>query len=374
MAKDLYEVLGVSKGASDDEIKSAYRKLAKKYHPDAYSTASETEKKNAEEKFKEISHAYSVLSDKQKKANYDQFGSEDGPQGFGGGSYGGGDFGGFEDILNNIFSGFGGGGGFGGRSANPNAPQKGADIRVRLTISFEEAYNGVTKQVKIQRTVTCPGCHGSGAKDASSIKTCPSCNGTGFITRSQSTIFGKQMVRSVCSACGGKGKIITDKCKTCRGAGTIRKESVINVPIPAGVNDGVTLRFSGEGNSGVNGGRNGDFIVDIAVVPSKIFTRAGNDLYIEVPISFYDAAAGCDLKIHTMKGDAKCSVPAGIQSGTKIRMKGYGMKVMQKESYGDLLVTIKVNVPKGLDKKQLKVLKEFDDSLSRSQATNAEKF
>ncbi len=360
MAKDLYEILGVSKDADEAAIKSAYRKAAIKYHPDRFATASEQERKDAEAKFKEVNHAYEVLSDSEKRANYDQFGSEDGPQGFGGGQ-GGAGFGGFEDILNSFF----GGRGFG--RSNPNAPQDGEDIHVRLNLTFEEAYHGVKRNIRLTRDETCPDCHGSGAKDGSSVKTCPYCKGSGYIRRTQQTLFGQQVVQQVCPNCGGKGKEIVDKCKTCRGNGYVRRDANVAVNIPAGVDSGVSLTVPNEGNCGRNGGAKGNLVVAIYVADSPIFRRVGSDLYMEVPIGFLDAARGCELTIKTMKGDAKCRVPEATQSGTKIRMRGYGMKVLQREAYGDLYVSIRVETPKGLSGKQLKLLQEFENSLGDSQ-------
>ena len=369
MEKDLYEVLGISKGASEQEIKSAYRKLAMKYHPDRFATATEAEKKEAEGKFKEINHAYEVLSDPQKKANYDQFGSEEGPQGFGG--FGGGEgFGGFEDILNSFFGGMGGG----ARAQRANAPQQGADIQVRVDLTFEEAFSGVKKTIEMYRDEECPTCHGTGAKDGTSIETCKYCNGSGFIRKVQNSIFGQQVVQTVCTACGGKGKTIKEKCKDCRGAGYIRKKASVTVNVPAGIDSGMSMTIRHEGHAGRNGGPKGNLVLSIFVKPSDVFKRVGNDLYMDVPISFYDAACGCELEVNTLKGAARTKVPAGIQSGTKIKLKGYGMKVLQREQYGDLYISIKVETPKGLSYKQEKMLKEFNDSLSESQTPAAKRF
>ena len=364
MAKDLYEILGVSKDADEAAIKSAYRNAAIKYHPDRFATASEDERKAAEAKFKEINHAYEVLSDKDKRANYDQYGSEEGPQGFGGfgGGGQGGGFGGFEDILNSFF---GGGRGFGRN--NPNAPEDGEDIHVRVNLTFEEAYSGVKRTIRLTRDEVCPDCQGSGAKPGSQVKTCPYCKGSGFIRRTQQTIFGQQVVQQVCPHCQGKGKEIVDKCKTCRGTGYVRKDANVTINIPAGVDSGVSLTVRNEGNCGKNGGAKGNLVVAIFVSDSPVFRRVGSDLYMEVPIGYLDAARGCELTIKTMKGDAKCRVPEATQSGTKIRMRGYGMKVLQRDAYGDLYVSIRVETPKGLNSKQLKLLQEFENSLSDSQ-------
>ena len=367
--KDLYEILGVSRNASEQEIKSAYRKLAMKYHPDRFATATDAEKKEAEGKFKEINHAYEVLSDPNKKANYDQYGSEEGPQGFSG--FGGGEgFGGFEDILNSFFGGMGGG----ARAARANAPQQGADIQVRVDITLEEAFSGVKKTIEMYRDEECPTCHGTGAKDSSSIETCKYCNGSGFIRKVQNSIFGQQVVQTVCSACGGKGKTIKEKCKDCRGAGYIRKKASVSVNVPAGIDSGMSMTIRHEGHCGRNGGPKGNLVISIFVKPSDTFKRVGNDLYMDVPISFYDATCGCELEVNTLKGPAKTKVPAGIQSGTKIKLKNYGMKVLQREQYGDLYLNIKVETPRMLTPKQCKMLKEFNDSLSDLQTPGTKKF
>lgn len=366
MAKDLYETLGTTKSASEAEIKQAYRKLAIKMHPDRFVNASEQEKKKAEEKFKEINHAYEVLSDPQKKAYYDQYGDEQGPQGYSGGDGG---FGGFEDILSSFF-----GGGFGGRSGRPNSPKRGDDIKVRINVTFAEAYNGVKKTVKVKRNEECSDCGGLGAKDSSSIKTCPNCKGSGYVQKMQRTIFGQQVVQTVCANCEGKGKIVENPCKTCRGKGIIYKEASIIVSIPAGVDSGMTIKYRNEGNSGANGGGKGDLVIVVVVEDSGMFRRVGNDLYLDVPISIYDATAGCVISIKTMKGNADCKVPPATQSGTKIRMKACGMKVVQKDIFGDLYVTIKIETPRNLSSKQLKLLNEFEKSLDSAQYPAIKKF
>ena len=366
MAKDLYELLGVNKNASEDEIKSAYRKMALKYHPDRYASASEQEKKSAEEKFKEINHAYEVLSDKTKRGNYDRFGNEDGPQGFGGaggtGGFGGGfDGGGFDDILSSLFGGFGGG------KRNPNAPRDGEDVTINVTLTFNEAYNGTSKTIRYTRDSECPDCHGSGAKDASAIKVCPYCHGTGYVMQTQHTMFGQQTVRTVCSACGGKGKIINEKCKTCKGGGNVRSDVTKEIKIPGGVDTGTRMTVRYEGNAGRNGGHKGDLIIVFSVQASPLYKRVGNDLYADQHVTVYDAAVGCEIMLETMKGPAKLKIPEGVQTGTKIRLRGNGMKVLNRDTYGDLYVTVKVDTPRGLDRKQLKLLKEFEDSLKDSQ-------
>ncbi len=363
--KNLYEILGVSKTASDEEIKKAYRKLAITLHPDRFTNASEPEKKQAEEKFKEINKAYEVLGDKEKRANYDKYGTEDGSAGFAGdaGGFEGAGFGGFEDIFNSIFG--GANGGFGRR--NPNEPKQGDDIHVKINLTFEEAYNGVTKTIRLNRDEQCSTCKGTGAKDASSIRVCQYCKGTGTVRKTQQSLFGQQVVQTMCTNCGGKGKIISDKCVTCRGNGYVRKEANVKVNVPAGVDNGVSMTLRGEGNNGINGGAKGNLVIAVGVSSSDKFKRVGNDLYMDLPIGFYDVANGCEIAIETMKGEAKCKIPEATQSGTKIRLKGYGMKVLQKDLYGDLYVVVKVETPKNLSSKQLKLLKTFEDSLSDSQ-------
>ena len=374
MAKNYYEILGVDKNADEETIKKAYRKLAMKYHPDRYSTASEAEKKQAEEKFKEINEAHDVLSDPQKRSNYDTYGNPDGPQ-FGGagggggfGGFGEGSFGGFSDIFSELF-GFGG-----GRSANPNAPKAGEDISVRLNLTFEEAYFGVTKQIRVMRDEECPDCHGTGARDASSVQTCPYCHGTGYVTKRQQTLFGVQTVRTVCTNCGGKGKVIGDKCRTCRGNGYTRRNATVRVKIPAGVDTGVNITVRNEGNAGRNGGMKGNLVLVVYVQESPRYKRMGYDLYMTLPIGFYGAAVGCKKEIDTMRGKTTCNIPEGTQSGTKIRVKGYGVKMLNKDSYGDLYITIKVETPKGLSRKQEQLLADFENSLSEGQYPQIKKF
>ena len=361
MAKDLYEILGVSKTASDDDIKKAYRKLAITLHPDRFANASDSEKKQAEEKFKEINKAYEVLSDKEKRANYDKYGTEDGSQGFGGAGGFEGGFGGFEDIISSIFN---GGNGF---RRNPNEPRQGDDIHVKINLTFEEAYNGVTKTIRLNRDEPCSTCKGTGAKDASSIRVCPYCKGTGTVRKNQQTLFGQQVVQTMCTNCGGKGRIISEKCPTCRGNGYSRKEANVKVNVPAGIDNGMSMTLRGEGHNGQNGGPKGNLVIAVGVTPSEKFKRVGGDLYMDLPIGFYDIANGCEIAIDTMKGEAKCKIPEATQSGTKIRLKGYGMKTVQKDNYGDLYVVVKVETPKSLSSKQLKLLKAFEDSLSESQ-------
>ena len=368
--KNYYDLLGVQKTATEQEIKSAYRKAVMQYHPDRFATKPEAERKQAEEKFKEINHAYDVLSDPQKKANYDQYGTEDGPQfsgGFGGSGGGFSGFGGFEDIFSQFFGG-------GGRTNRANMPIDGDDITMRLDITFEEAIHGAEKSVKVYRTEKCPDCKGSGASDPSKITTCPDCNGTGNVTVTQNTIFGRQTVRTKCSRCGGTGKIITEKCKTCRGAGTIKKERVIPVTIPAGIDNGQTISYYNEGEVGINGGQNGRLIIVINVKPHPLFVREGYDLYYKVPISLSEAINGAKLEIPTVDSSVTITIPAGTQTNTKFRVKGYGVKYLKKQVNGDLYVTVEVETPQKLSKKQQDLLKAFEDSLIDKQYEKRKSF
>ncbi len=368
--KNYYDLLGVQKTATEQEIKSAYRKAVMQYHPDRFATKPEAERKQAEEKFKEINHAYDVLSDPQKKANYDQYGTEDGPQfsgGFGGSGGGFSGFGGFEDIFSQFFGG-------GGRTNRANMPIDGDDITMRLDITFEEAIHGAEKSVKVYRTEKCPDCKGSGASDPSKITTCPDCNGTGNVTVTQNTIFGRQTVRTKCSRCGGTGKIITEKCKTCRGAGTIKKERVIPVTIPAGIDNGQTISYYNEGEVGINGGQNGRLIIVINVKPHPLFVREGYDLYYKVPISLSEAINGTKLEIPTVDSSVTITIPAGTQTNTKFRVKGYGVKYLKKQVNGDLYVTVEVETPQKLSKKQQDLLKAFEDSLIDKQYEKRKSF
>lgn len=369
--KDYYELLGVSKTATEQEIKSAYRKAVMKYHPDRYATKPEAERKQAEETFKEINHAYDVLSNPEKKANYDQYGTEDGPQFTGGGGFGGaGGFGGFEDIFSQFF-----GGGFGGGGNSRNRPIDGDDITMRLDLTFDEAIHGCEKSVKVYRTEKCSSCNGTGASDPSKIKECPHCHGSGVVTMTQNTIFGRQTVRTKCSECGGTGKVITDKCKTCHGNGTIKKERVIPVNVPAGVDDGQTITYYNEGEVGINGGQNGRLVLVIKVKPHELFVRDGNDLYIKVPVTFGELANGGKITLPTTNDkNITLNIPAGTQSGTKFRVKGYGVKYLKKELYGDMYVTVEVDTPQKLNKEQAKLLKAFEDSLTEKQTAKKKSF
>lgn len=365
--RDYYEVLGVDKNASEDEIKKAYRKLAKKYHPDL-----NPGDKEAEEKFKEANEAYEVLSDAEKKAKYDRFGHAgvDPNYGAGGAGYGGGFNGqGFDFDLGDIFSNiFGGGfGGFGG-SSNPNAPQRGSDTQTSVTISFEEAAKGCEREVQFSRIEVCDECHGSGAAPGSSPKTCPECNGRGQVTSQQRTPFGVIQTQKACSRCGGRGTIIENPCKKCHGAGRVRKPVKITVKIPAGIDDRQIINARGQGNKGVNGGPAGDLRVAINVRPHPIFERDGYNVWVEMHISFAAAALGCALQVPTLDGKVQYNVPAGTQSGDVFKLKGKGIQSLNNRGRGDELVRVIVDVPRNLNDRQKQLLRELDEALGNETA------
>lgn len=368
--RDYYEVLGISKGASDDEIKKAYRKAAMKYHPDKFSNASDKEKKDAEDKFKEVNEAYQVLSDSQKKAQYDQFGHaafEQGAGGFGGGFGGFGGAGGFEDIFSSFFggggAGFGGfGGGFGG-SSRRSYVEPGRDLRYQVEITLEEAATGVEKTIKYKRNGKCPSCNGSGAEAGSSMKTCPKCNGRGYVEVTQRTILGNMVSQSECSECHGKGEIPEKKCKTCGGTGITKETVEKKIKIPAGIEDGQKLRLDGMGEASENGGPNGDLYIVIRVKDHAIFERRGMDIYCEIPIKFTTAALGGEVEIPTLKGKKNIKIPAGTQTGKMFRMRGEGIQALRGSMVGDEIIQVVVETPIDLNENQQKLLRAFEDSL-----------
>lgn len=358
--RDYYEVLGVSKTATQDELKKAYRKLARKYHPDL-----NKDNEEAAEKFKECNEAYSVLSDDQKRAQYDQFGHaafENGGMGGGGGFGGAGGFGGFggsgmEDIFDMFF---GGQGGRGGNRAK-SGPQRGADLRFDLEISFEEAAFGLEKEINLYRDETCDHCHGEGAEPGSKVESCPECNGTGYVRFTQNTMFGQMVNERPCSRCKGEGKIISEPCKECRGKGTVKRNKKLKVKIPAGVDNGSRLRVSGEGEAGAKGGPNGDLYVYLYVKPHKFFERDGTTVLCEVPINIVQATLGADIKVPTLDGQVTMKIPEGTQPGKVLRLKGKGIPSLRGGSRGDQLVRIKVVVPTKLSDKQKDALRKFAD-------------
>lgn len=351
--RDYYEVLGVSKGASQDEIKKAYRKLSKKYHPDINKEA------DAEEKFKEVKEAYEVLSDDQKRAHYDQFGHTDPNQGFGGFGGGGdfGGFGGFEDIFSTFF-----GGGGGGRRRDPNAPRQGADLQYTMTLKFEDAVFGKETEIEIPREENCETCNGTGAKKGTKPETCSHCHGTGQLNTEQNTPFGRIVNRRVCHYCNGTGKEIKHKCSTCGGTGRVKKRRKIAVKIPAGIDDGQQLRVSGQGEPGINGGPAGDLYVVFHIQPHEFFERDGDDVYCEIPVTFAQAALGDELEVPTLHGKVKLKVPAGTQTGTKFRLRGKGIPNVRGRGTGDQHIIVKVITPTKLTEKQKQLLQEFAET------------
>ena len=357
--RDYYEVLGVAKGASDDEIKKAYRKAAKASHPDLH-----PDDKEAEARFKEINEAYEVLSDPQKRARYDQFGHEDPRMGGAGAGYSG--FGGFEDIFD-MFTGGGFGGGFGGgsRQSRQSAPQRGSDLQYNLTLSFEEAAFGCKKEFKFQRNATCDACGGSGAKPGTQPQTCPTCGGSGQQRVTMNSPFGQVQTMRTCQTCGGKGKTIKERCTKCSGSGFVRVTRTVTMNVPAGVDDGQNFKtIPGEGEPGRNGGPSGDLYVTCNVRPHKIFKRDRYDLYCDVPISFTQAALGGEIDVPTLEGTTKFDIPAGTQEGTSFRIRSQGIQQLRGSGKGDLFFTVHVEVPKHLGEKQKELLRQFEDSLS----------
>lgn len=371
--RDYYEVLGVSKTATDEELKKAYRKLAKKYHPDA----NPDNKEEAEKKFKELNEAYETLSDPQKRRMYDQFGP-DGPQGFGGagGPFGGqngyysyttsgfdgfGDFGDLGDIFSSFF-----GGGFGGRtSRTSNAPRKGADLNVHTDISFEESYLGTEKEIIITRNEKCSTCHGTGAKPGTSVVKCTMCNGTGQVKQVQNTILGQMQTTRTCTNCHGTGEIIKEPCESCRGKGTVRKQPKIKVKIPAGIDDGQTVVLRGEGEPGEKGGPNGDLYITVKVKRHSIFTRKGNTVFCEIPITITQASLGAELEIPLVNGTKeKYRIPDGTQTGTKFTIRNKGFKSVNSSAQGDLIFTVIVQTPKRLTKEQRDLLTQLAKTMN----------
>ena len=361
--RDYYEVLGVSKGASDDEIKRAYRKLAKKYHPDM-----NPGDKEAEAKFKEVNEAYSILSDSEKRARYDQFGHAGVDPNYGAGGPGGG-FGGFDmgDIdLGDIFGSFFGGGfgGFGGStSSRRNGPQKGESLRASLTISFEEAAFGCEKEINLNRTEECEACHGSGAEPGTTAETCPDCRGTGVVRVQQRTGGFAFSSTAPCTRCRGTGKIIHTPCKACGGNGSVKKTKRVTVSIPAGIDEGQAVSLRGQGNAGKNGGPSGDLIVGIHIRPHPQFQRDGTTVLYEQPVTFYQAVMGAELEIPTIDGKVKYNLPAGTQTGTTFRLRGKGIPELRGRGRGDQYVTVRVQVPTSLNGEQKEALRAFAEAM-----------
>ncbi|MBE6806717.1 MAG: molecular chaperone DnaJ [Ruminococcaceae bacterium] len=363
--RDYYEVLGVSKSASDDEIKKAYRKMAKEYHPDLHPGD-----KEAEAKFKEVGEAYEVLSDAQKKSRYDQFGHAgvDPNFGAGAGGWGGGgvnvDFGDIGDIFSSFF---GGGFGGGGRRQNPNAPRQGTDAGVNVFVTFEEAARGTKQKVTVDRVCTCEDCGGSGAKKGTSPTSCPQCGGSGQVARQQRTPFGVMQTQSPCPRCQGRGRIVENPCGACNGQGRVRRKSEVGINIPAGIDDGQVITIPGHGNAGTNGGPAGDLQVQVAVRPHPLFERDGYNIWCDLPITYAQAALGAEVEIPTLDGKMNYTIKEGTQPGDIFRVKGKGIPYLRGRGTGDLLLRIVVEVPKNLSKEQKKLLKEFEEATGDKQ-------
>ncbi len=369
--RDYYEVLGVEKGADEATIKKAYRQLAKKYHPDV-----NPGDKSAEEKFKEVNEAYQVLSNPEKRAQYDQFG-HDGPQaGFGGGygdfsGFGG--FGGFEDIFSSVFGG-GGFGGFGG-GARRSGPIQGDDLRADISISFEEAALGCEKEIKLVRDEECPTCHGTGAKPGTKVETCPNCQGTGQERVVSNTPFGRIQNVRTCSRCRGAGKIITEPCDKCHGRGKVRVSKRRTVKVPAGIDNGQVMTIRGEGEPGEQGGAPGNLQIVVNVKPHALFKRDGYDLYIDMPLTFTQAALGAKLDVPTLGKPVSYDFSEGTQPGQMFRIRGAGIQFLRdKDRRGDLYVTAVVEIPKKLTKQQRELLRQFEDTATNNQYEKKKSF
>ncbi|MCF7923694.1 MAG: molecular chaperone DnaJ [Candidatus Izimaplasma sp.] len=349
--RDYYEILGLDKSASAEDIKKAYRKLAKKYHPDV------STEKDAEKKFKEVQEAYDVLSDSQKKVQYDQFGHQAPGGGFGQGGFSSSGFGDFD--FSDIFSSFFGGGASRSRPTQRNAPRKGSDIRKVMTVTFEESVFGKKEKIKVPVYDECHVCHGSGAQSKSDIKTCSRCNGNGQVIMEEQTIFGRTRTRATCPSCGGTGKEIKNKCTNCNGEGVERVTKTVEVKVPAGIDNNQHIRLPGYGNKGQNGGPNGDLYILIKVKPSDEFVRQGDDIIVTQPITFSQAALGDEIKVKTVYGDVMLTIPAGTQSESKFRLRGKGMTNVRTKQKGDQHVIITVATPKKLSAEQKKLFEEL---------------
>lgn len=372
--RDYYEVLGLQKGASDDEIKKAFRKMAMKYHPDR-----NPDNKEAEEKFKEVNEAYAVLSDPDKKSKYDRFGHAgvDPNAGFGGGAGGFDGFGGFD--FSDIFDMFGGGGGFGGfgggrRSARRNGPMKGRDLQKEITIDFTEAIFGCEKEVELNKMVQCKTCNGEGTAPGTSKRTCDACGGTGQVTQVSNTPFGRIQNVTTCSKCDGTGQIIDTPCPDCHGAGAVRKKVKIKINIPAGVDNDSVIPIRGQGEPGTNGGPNGDLYIVLNVRPHSTYKRRGDDLYLDLPISFDQAALGAKVSVPGFNETYSYTIPAGTQTGSNFRLKGKGVKNPRTGRYGDLFVKVIVEVPTKLSSKEKKAIQKMAGELSEKAYPKKSKF
>ena len=361
--RDYYEVLGIQKGASEDEIKKAYKKLARKYHPDM-----NPGDKEAEEKFKEVNEANEVLSDPEQKARYDQFGFAGVDPNYGAGAGGAGGFGGGFDFgdLGDIFGSFFGGGFGGGQRRNPNAPQRGESIRASVSVSFTDAAFGCEKSVTLERSEMCGTCKGNGCAPGTTPEVCPDCHGTGTVQVRRQTPMGVFASNGPCRKCGGTGRLIHQPCPDCRGGGTVRKRKTIQVTIPAGIDHGQTISLRGQGNAGKNGGPAGDLLITVMVQPHDLFRRDGVDVFCEAPITFTQAVLGAELEIPTIDGKVKYSIPEGTQTGTVFRLKGKGIPVLNGRGRGDQYVTVTIETPRNLNKEQKEALRKFSETVGEN--------
>ena len=363
--RDYYEVLGLQKSATADEIKKAYRKCAKENHPDLHPGD-----KDCEQRFKEANEAYEVLSDPDKRAKYDQFGfAAFDPSGFQSSAEG---FGGFADILNDLFGGgfggFGGGFGdiFGGGAARRNGPRQGESVRSSVTISFEEAAFGCTKELDVLKVEQCSKCGGSGAAEGTTAETCTNCKGSGVVMQTQRTPFGVMQSQTACPHCGGKGKIIKEPCPTCKGKGMVRRSRKVKVEIPAGIDHGQTISLRGLGSAGINGGPNGDLLVTVSVREHKDFQREGSSVLYELPISIVQASLGAEVEVPTLDGKVKYTIPEGTQSGSVFRLRGKGIPYLRGSGRGDQYITVTVETPRGLNEKQKELLRQLGESFGEN--------
>ena len=367
--RDFYEVLGVSRGASDDEIKKAYRKLAKQYHPDL-----NPGDKTAEAKFKEINEAYEILTDKDKRSRYDQFGHAGVDPNFGAG---GGGFGGFNmgDIdLGDLFGSFFGGGFGGAQRANPNAPRRGENLRTAVTISFEEAAFGCEKEITVTRSEPCQTCHGNGCAPGTTAEVCPDCHGTGSIRIQRGGGAFTFATPAPCTRCQGTGRIIHTPCPDCHGEGSVRKQRKLTVTIPAGIDNGQAISLRGQGGAGVNGGPAGDLLISVTVRPSDKFRREGTAVYYDQPVSFAQAALGAKLTIPTIDGNVEYTMPRGTQPGTTFRLRGKGFPSVNGRGRGDQFVTVRVEVPTSLTREQEEALNAFAEAMGEEEAEGGKGF
>ncbi len=353
MAKrDYYEVLGVNKNATDEEIKKAYRKIAMANHPDTH-----PDDKDAEERFKEASEAYEILSNKEKRANYDQFGFA----GVEGGAQG------YQNVYRDFSDIFGGGFGFGGGGGrNPNAPRKGDNLRATVNIKFEEAAFGVKKEVFVAKVEQCPDCKGTGCAEGTTAEVCPDCKGTGSVKTTQRTPFGMVQSTGQCPKCKGRGKIIHTPCKSCRGIGSVRRQHKVTVSVPAGIDDGQTISLRGQGNAGINGGPAGDLLITVLVQPHARFERDGASILLEQEVSFAQAALGSEIEVPTLDGKVKLNIPEGTQPGSVFRLKGKGVPYLRANGRGDQFVTVKVAVPKNMSSAQKEALRQYASAMGET--------